>query len=142
MGAACDGTKCTYTGCMSGYSDCNTSGANANGCEFMEVTHSAGETVNTMPVTYSLSCVPLGTPGNAATYTSAMATAACMAWTTAEASGTCAAATCTGNAACMRASAGGSCATWCYAKGVAGYVQLNTTCGCPIAGSADTSTWN
>jgi hypothetical protein len=118
------------------------SGANANGCEFMEVTHSAGETVNTTAVTYSLSCVALGTPGNAATYTSAMATAACMAWTTAEASGTCAAATCTGNVSCMRASAGGSCATWCYTKSTAGYVDTSAACGCPIVGGAGTSTWN
>lgn len=33
LGAACDGTKCTYTGCKPGFFDCDTSGTNANGCE-------------------------------------------------------------------------------------------------------------
>ncbi len=33
LGAACDGTKCTYTGCKAGFFDCDTSGTNANGCE-------------------------------------------------------------------------------------------------------------
>jgi hypothetical protein len=71
-----------------------------------------------------------------------MATAACMAWTTAEGSGTCAAQTCTGNVACMRASAGGNCATWCYTKTIAGYVNLAASCGCPMTTGAGNTTWN
>ncbi|MBI2394446.1 MAG: hypothetical protein HYV09_33050 [Deltaproteobacteria bacterium] len=33
LGAACDGTKCTYTACKPGFFDCDTSGTNSNGCE-------------------------------------------------------------------------------------------------------------
>jgi hypothetical protein len=139
MGTACDGTGCTYTGCNAGYSDCNMSGANADGCEFMEVTHSAGVTVNTTPVTYAIPCVPLGTPGNAATYTSAMGIAACMAWTSAVAGGTCALFSCTGNTDCQRASFGGTCVTWCYTKSTAGRVSSGATCSCPNTASP---TWN
>jgi hypothetical protein len=33
FGAACDGTKCTYKGCADGWQNCDTSGADTNGCE-------------------------------------------------------------------------------------------------------------
>ena len=33
LGAACNGSSCTYTGCASGYGDCNLAAPDSNGCE-------------------------------------------------------------------------------------------------------------
>jgi len=135
LGAACTGSACTYTGCMAGFTDCNLSGADADGCEFMDVTHQVG----VMSLTYSLMCTPPGTPGNAATYSAAMAQAACGAWTSSVGGGTCALFSCTGNTDCERAMFGGACATWCYTKSTAGRVSSGATCMCPNTASP---TWN
>jgi hypothetical protein len=140
VGADCPAGVCTYTGCMAGYSDCNKSGVNTDGCEFMDVTHSTGLTVGATPVDYQFDCAPLGTPGNAGSYMDplAMATAACNAWATAAGGGTCAAFTCSGNVSCIRATAGGICSTWCYTKASAGHVFSGASCSC----TGGTATWD
>jgi hypothetical protein len=33
QGASCNGSKCTYTGCVAGYTNCNNGGPDTNGCE-------------------------------------------------------------------------------------------------------------
>lgn len=139
MGASCPATTCVYTGCAAGYSDCDMTNGNANGCESMDLTHSAGVMVSSMPVTYVLPCSKAGTPGNAATYTQAMAQAACGAWTAASGGGSCAEVSCTGNVSCQQATTGGTCVTWCYTKSLAGHVASAATCMCPNTGSPS---WN
>jgi len=135
VGTGCSGTACTYTGCMPGFGDCQMTGANADGCEFADVTHQVG----VMSLTYSLACTPAGTPGNAGTYSLAMATAACTAWTTSVGGGTCGAVTCTGNTECLNANFGGTCVTWCYTKSTSGHVSSAGACMCPNTASP---TWN
>jgi hypothetical protein len=77
---------------------------------------------------------PLGTPGQAATYTSTMANDAANAW---PVSGTISTATCgsgpTASQNVMKQTAT-SCAVWAYTKSMAGHVHLNTAnnnCSCP-----------
>jgi hypothetical protein len=143
IGADCPAGVCTYTGCMAGYSDCNKAGADTDGCEFMDVTHSTGLTVAGNPVTYQYDCAPLGTPGDPTTYMTnglGMATAACNAWTAAVGGGTCAPFPCTGNVNCVRADTGSICSIWCYTKmNIAGHVKKAATCSCP---STTDLTWN
>jgi hypothetical protein len=87
-------------------------------------------------------CSPLGTPGLPSTYTATMASEARTAWPNAgtDNMGTC------GNganaSACIGRATAGSCAVWCYTKGLAGYVHLNLVnnqCYCPT--TSDPS-WN
>jgi hypothetical protein len=139
IGAACPTTTCTYTGCMAGYSDCNMTTGNADGCEFTDASHATGVMSMGTAVSYMLACVPLGMPGIASTYTKPMAQAACAAWIAAEGTGSCSDFTCSGNVDCVRATGVSSCSTWCYTKSTAGRVSNAAACGCPTTGSAS---WN
>jgi hypothetical protein len=72
-GAACIAGKCVYTGCSAGYSDCDQSGANANGCETpLTSTSNCGtcgakcDTVSSGTATCSYSAT--GTPPTTCTY--------------------------------------------------------------------------
>src|SRR5262249_47553078 len=125
MGANCVSSVCQYSGCQPGYIDCDQTPPNTNGCECStpmccgaacQPVHSNG-----LGQTYLLMCVALGTPGNAATYTVAMATAAQQAWP----AGTDSTKTC-GNgsnaAACVTRTGASTCAVWCYTKVLAGHV--------------------
>jgi hypothetical protein len=137
IGATCPSGVCMYSSCASGYEDCDMTPPNANGCESPIVTH-----MNGIPgETYVLSCTKLGTPGNAGTYTLAMANAAAKAWTQATDAGPTALMGCPANPGCVQRTSATQCTAWCYSKSVAGYMlqTAGTTCSCPTTGS---STWN
>jgi len=144
VGASCNGTSCTYSSCAAGYLDCDQSGSNANGCECQSTmccgTACQPNHQNGLGQNYLLMCIALGTPGNAATYTVEMATAARDAWNQAGTDGT---QSCGngGNAAlCVnRSGTPMGCAVWCYTKGIAGRVLLAPTCTCP---NNNSSSWN
>jgi Cys-rich repeat protein len=131
MGAACSGNVCTYTGCQSGYLDCNSAGVNADGCE----TVANPPHMNGLGQMYDLPCAPLGTPGDGSTYSLAMAQAASAAWAS---DGTVGTRNCT-SAQCLTNTNGGMCATWCYTKSLAGRVRATATCDCPDRNDAS---WN
>jgi hypothetical protein len=141
MGATCPAGICVYTGCAPGYLDCNQAAPNVDGCECQtamccgtacQPVHSNG-----LGQTYLLMCVPLGLPGMQNTYTLAMATAAADAWS----AGTDGTRGCMGGTTCFTRtnSAGTMCGTWCYTKGLAGYVSMAAACTCPTSASP---TWN
>jgi hypothetical protein len=157
VGANCDGTTCTYNSCFSGYSDCNKTAPNANGCECATptccgsscaVTHKncVSGTCGPLGQSYFITngCQAMGTPGNAATYTVEMARAARAAWPQAGTDGE---GTCGGGANAVSRANSAGCAVWLYDTVLAGAIFVNTTpsdggppaCLCP--GSL-TSTWN
>jgi hypothetical protein len=144
-GASCPAGACMYTGCMPGYIDCNQTAPNADGCECAtpmccnnacQPVHSNGlnSNVSTQTYTYLLMCQALGTPGNANTYTMQMASLAAASW----GPGTDGTISCQGSS-CVTRTGASSCATWCYAKGIAGHVVESATCGCP---NSTSKTWN
>jgi hypothetical protein len=129
LGAACNGTMCTYTGCVNGWVDCDMSGANANGCESQIHINGLGQT-------FSDCADPIGTPGNAGTYNVNMATLARAAWIITSPSDT--AGTCNlGQDNCVVRGNSSTCSIWCYSGPDAGYVHTNNAkaCVCPVAGS-------
>jgi hypothetical protein len=139
LGATCPAGTCLYTGCMPGFTDCNQGSSNTDGCECTtpmccgtscQPIHSNGLNSNT----YLLMCQPLGVPGTQSTYTSAMASAAAASWM----AGTDGTLTCLGTS-CVTRTGTSTCATWCYAKGIAGHVLEAATCTCPNTGSPS---WN
>ncbi len=157
VGPTCDGTTCNYNSCFSGYSDCDKTAPNANGCECptptccgssCAVSHKncAVGTCGPLGQTYFIAdaCQVLGTPGNASTYSLAMATAARAAWPVAGTDGS---GTCGGGANALSRSSAAGCTVWLYDTTLAGALYVNTTpsdggppaCLCP--GSL-TNTWN
>jgi hypothetical protein len=128
LGAACNGTMCTYTACVNGWVDCDRSGANANGCESQIHINGIGQT-------FSDCADPIGTPGNAGTYNVNMATLARAAWIITSPSDT--AINCNlGQDNCVARGNSSTCSVWCYSGPDAGYVHTNnaTACVCPVAG--------
>lgn len=142
LGASCPTNSCVYTGCASGRADCNQAAPNLDGCE-CPTPMCCGNACQPMHLngigqSYVEQCSPPGTPGNESTYSLAMATAA----RAAAPAGTDGNLTC-GNGAmatnCLTRTSGASCATWCYAKTIAGRVLQAATCSCPTTSSP---AWN
>ncbi len=156
VGPTCNGTSCVYNSCRVGYSDCNKTAPDSDGCEChtptccntgCAVTHQNCQGTACGPVgqSYFLSngCTPVGTPGSAATYNLAMATAARAAW---PQTGTDGNGSCGGSSALSRQNST-ACVVWLYDGTLAGSVTVNTTPGdgglpdCLCSASITTS-WN
>jgi hypothetical protein len=159
VGPTCDGTTCNYNSCFSGFSDCDKTAPNANGCECptpaccgssCAVAHKncVSGTCGPLGQNYFIAnaCQALGTPGNPATYTQEMAVAARAAWPQAGTDDVPGTGSCGGQSALSRVTAT-ACVVWVYAGSLAGSVFYSTTmsdaggpaCLCP--GSTATS-WN
>ena len=159
-GASCSGVACNSS-CVAGFGNCSQPAYPApdDGCESNLTTCAGSPCCGTLCTaqhqvglngnTYS-DCHAFGVPGNAATYTHAMADEATNAWTlggtVVTGTGTCAdpqggaALYCTANYTSAR------CGVWCAEGVLAGYVLLTTqsgsggsNCLCPVGGGA---TWN
>jgi hypothetical protein len=137
--AVCSSGHCAYT-CEAGFSNCDQTGANSTGCECAtpgccgnscQVTHQNG-----VGQSY-YSCDPLGTPGNASTYSLAMAQGARAAWT----AGTDSSGTCPGSSNTVSRVTATQCAMWSYSGTLAGHVFVSAPneCFCPLATDP---TWN
>jgi hypothetical protein len=134
----CNGVTCGYGSCHSGYSDCDTTAPDTDGCECATpsccgsscaTTHSNGLSEN------YYDCTAKGT------YNSTQAMEACTAYTGNVA--LCSTAACTGPGSNMVAcgASGGKCACWNYSGTNQTHVTTssNSTCYCPT--STD-PTWN
>ena len=135
---SCNGVTCTYPGCHSGWSDCNTTAPNLDGCECntpgccsngCETTHSNGAGQN------YYDCNALNT------YDLSAGTEACTAYTGNQAS--CSGSSCAGPGSnlVVCGTTGGSCTCWDYSGTNSGHVYSSgsTACYCPTSSSA---TWN
>jgi hypothetical protein len=134
----CNGVTCGYGSCHSGYSDCDTTAPDTDGCECATpsccgsscaTTHSNGLGTNYYDCTAK------------STYNSTQGTEACGAYTGNQA--TCTTLSCTGPGSnqVVCGTTGGKCACWNYSGSNVGHVTTspNTTCYCPA--STD-PTWN
>jgi len=133
-GASCNGTTCQYGGCLPGFSNCNTTPPDTNGCECAtpsccgstcESTHSDG-----LGQVF-LDCVP------PYTYNLTQATEACTAY---GGGASCAPSACNGggsNRVVCGTNSTGLCACWNYSGSFVGTVfqDFTSTCKCPGAGS-------
>jgi hypothetical protein len=158
VGPTCDGTSCNYNSCFSGYSDCDKTAPNTNGCECptpaccgssCAVAHKncVSGTCSPLGQNYFITnaCQVVGTPGNPATYTLEMANAARAAWpqTGTDSAGQCGASM----ANAVSRSNATACVVWIYESTLAGAVFVNTTPGdgglpdCLCPGSLS-RTWN
>ena len=127
----CSGGACA---CSFGYNDCN---GLEDGCECATPSCCAGscapQHANGLGQSY-YDCAPLGVPGDAGTYSGALATAARAAWLPGiDSSGTC------GATQVLSRIGAGVCAVWAYTTSLAGRVRLAATCDCPDAADP---TWN
>jgi hypothetical protein len=149
VGAACGATGCTYTGCATGFRDCNSAAPNANGCECQspgcceagacEPQHDNGVGEN------YFDCTPVGV------YTSALALKACIAYT--DAAAQCVGFPCAdpdaGPIICSSGATSKFCMCWSYAGSNVGLVDnagqtpgpTGAHCYCPSASVGDTP-WN
>lgn len=145
-GATCPSGSCQYTGCAPGRFNCDTTAPDLDGCECTTAMccGSACQPVHTNGLgdSYLLDCTALGTPGNAGTYTLAMANAAANAWskgTAAPGTRTC------GNGSnksdCVTRQGATTCGVWCYNNKLPGRVLEAASCtgACPTASSPS---WN
>jgi hypothetical protein len=132
----CNGVTCGYGSCHAGYSDCNTTAPNTDGCECntpsccgssCATTHSNG-----IGQSY-YDCVAQGT------FNSTQATEACGAYT----SSACSTLSCTGGGSNLVACGtnNGACVCWDYSGSNVGHVHasVNATCYCP---STTDPSWN
>jgi hypothetical protein len=145
LGASCAAGGCAYTGCMPGWTSCNSTPPNALGCgcntpgccgSNCQMTHANG-LGNSF-----YDCQPLGT------HTQAQATAACAAFTGSVAQ--CSVFTCTnptmGPIICSDLSPT-ACACWSYGGGNIGHVYNSglpggANCFCPSASPPPDPSWN
>jgi hypothetical protein len=157
----CAGSVCTST-CNAGFSNCNKPAAPGadDGCECATPECCGTACANThkncvgtacasvspaMGQNYFIAgdgCRALGTPGDASTYTGAMATAARAAWP-GSSGATLGGGTCFTTDSAVSAKTSAGCAVWIYSGTNAGYVKWNTAMGgaCLCPTSADMS-WN
>ena len=149
---ACAGGACVVASCGMGFLDCDAK--EANGCECQTPACCGAscqpQHLNGLGQSY-YDCSALGTPGNAGTYTMAMATEARAAWPFVGNANTLQCPLFGGRANCVSQQANTGCAVWCYTNdrntGLAGHVNLNTqtmfggvySCICPTVNSP---TWN
>jgi hypothetical protein len=143
-GASCSDGNCVYASpCPSPRADCSQANHNLDGCECPTPICCSGacqpEHTNGLGDNYVLDCQALGTPGNALTYTQAMANAAAAAWSGATDPSP-SPRSCPGNT-CVERTSASECAIWCYTKSIAGYVVKLplASCRCPTAGDTP---WN
>jgi Stigma-specific protein, Stig1 len=140
IGADCPSGSCTYSGCVSGYSDCDKSGANANGCECATPmccgTKCQPIHMNGLGQSYLSSCDALGT------YNVTTANEAANAW---NATATTGSSSC-GNSSCVWRLSATECAVWCYSKMHLGQVIKVTASSCisptNVCPSGSSGTWN
>ena len=136
--ATCNGATCVYASCHAGWSDCDTTAPNLNGCECntpaccggsCQTTHANGLGGN------YYDCVDAGT------YDTTQATAACASYTSNQAA--CSASGCTGPGSNMVVcgSSGGICVCWDYSGSNMGHVYSSGSASCYCPGSTDPS-WN
>jgi hypothetical protein len=140
-GVTCNGVQCIYGGCQLGYTNCNTTPPDVDGCETQEHQNGLGE--------FYIDCPDkLGMPGSAGTYNSSMAADARAVWPNAGTdSSSC---TCTVNNVveqCVARFSATECTMWTFTGLDAGYVKHNVApgtngknCACPLAGVD--LTWN
>ncbi len=137
-GATCNGATCAYASCHSGYSDCNTTAPNVDGCECntpsccgngCQTTHDNGIGEN------YYDCTAKGT------YDQPQATEACAAYTQNQA--LCSASTCTGGGAnhVVCGTANNVCVCWNFQGSIIGHVYSSGTAACYCPGTTDPS-WN
>lgn len=138
--AGCSGGSCTYQACAAGWSDCDQSPPNSNGCECQTPSCCAGGTCQTahsngVGQTF-YDCQPPGT------YTESEAMAACLAFT--GSSTQCQAAPmgvfCSSRGICSNGAA--TCWCWTYAGTGAGTVEKQTGFCPSTCPSANGTMWN
>jgi len=133
----CGGGVCNGA-CAAQFSNCDGN-LGTNGCECAGDTCCPGScsTLHTNGLGQSFSdCQPLGVPGNAATYSAALASEARAAWPFFGNDSTASCGTGPNAAFAAIRQTASSCAVWVYQKTLAGYVHLNSassTCACPTA---------
>ena len=135
--AACTGTSCLYT-CNQGFSDCDTTAPNTNGCEC----NTPGCCQNSCQTTHAnglgqnfYDCVALGT------HTQPQASEACGAYTGNQ--GACTAYSCTGPGSnlVVCGTTNGICACWDYSGTNVGYAVMSSSSSCICPGTSDKA-WN
>jgi hypothetical protein len=136
--ATCNGATCVYASCHSGWSDCNTTQPNLDGCECNTPAccGSSCETTHSNGIGESFyDCVAQGT------HDSTQAGEACGAYTGNQAQ--CSSSSCAGPGSnqVVCGTSGGICVCWDYSGSNVGHVysSAGSTCYCP--GSTDPS-WN
>src|SRR5262249_831124 len=141
-GATCPANTCLYEACPAGRADCNQTAPNLDGCECTTPMCCGNACqpahLNGLGQSFLSGCTPLATPGDEATYSLQLATAA----RDASPAGVDGNKSCGngGNATnCLTRTSGTMCATWCYGKTLAGRVLQATTCTCP---STSSPAWN
>jgi hypothetical protein len=138
--AGCSGGACTYQACAAGWSDCDQSPPNSNGCECQTPSCCSGGTCQTahsngVGQTF-YDCQPTGT------YTESQAKAACLAFTgsSTQCQATPVGVFCSSRGICSNGAA--TCWCWTYSGTGAGTVEKQTGL-CPSAcPSASGTMWN
>lgn len=129
-------------GCTPGSGTYNCDGTLANGCECHNPccgTACGPDHSNGLGQTF-LDCTPAGTPGDASTYSLALAQEARAAWTVAGTDFAQANFCGIGENAILRQNST-QCATWVYAGSLAGYVRHNTVAGNCLCPTTASPTW-
>jgi hypothetical protein len=138
--AGCSGGACTYQACAAGWSDCDQSPPNRNGCECQTPSCCSGGTCQTghtngVGQTF-YDCQPTGT------YTQSQATAACVAFTGSSTQCQSAPLGLCGSSRAICSNGAATCWCWTYSGTGVGTVQKQTgfcPSGCP---SASGTMWN
>lgn len=137
-GPVCNGVTCGYGSCHSGYSDCNTTAPDTDGCECATPSCCGSSCATTHSNGLNQSYYDCTAKG---TYNSTQAMEACAAYTGNQS--LCSTSGCTGPGSNMVAcgTSNGICACWNYSGTIIGHVttSANSTCYCPA--STD-PTWN
>ena len=135
---ACNGVTCGYGSCHSGYSDCNTTAPDTDGCECATPTCCGSSCATTHSNGLNESYYDCTAKS---TYNSTQAMEACAAYTGSQS--LCSTSGCTGPGSNLVAcgTSNGICACWNYSGSNLGHVTTssNSTCYCPA--STDPS-WN
>jgi hypothetical protein len=154
---SCSGGKCNST-CKAGWGNCSepTAPNPDDGCESNLNTCVGtpcctagvcqGKHHNGLGDTYN-DCAPLGTPGNASTYSATMAKEAATAWPNPGGTGTISSGTCTELTtgkldSCEANRSSTACSVWCYTGIMAGYVHENTASGKCLCPDSMGTSWN